>query len=221
PAPGSLKAAAATAPPARRGRYSASCSSVPRRSMVPATICWEVMTLRTELHRLPVCAVSSPISLGLSPSPPNRVATWGHSRPSSAKVRIRLLGRAPCRSHSPAWSPMSLLTRSADFRESSAIGVLHSAAQAVDQVRHGAHGAEVVQLQVAATDGDTVGLFQMDDEFHGEHRGETSVGEQICMGIPGGAGAAFQEGDEFTLNVLAGQIGGGGRLSHARVSVAS
>src|SRR5699024_132777 len=116
---------------------------------------------------------------------------------------------------------MSLLTRSTDFREPSTIGVLHSAAEAMDQVRHGAHGAEVVQLQVATTNGDTVCLFQMDDEFHGEHRGKTSVGEQICMGIPRGAGTALQEGDEFTLNVLAGQIGGGGGLSHARVSVAS
>src|SRR5450755_20328 len=182
PASGSLNATAASSPLANRARYSRRCGSVPIRWMVQAAIPCEVITLRSELHRLPTYAVNSPPSRLLRPSPPYSAGTWGHSRPSPASLRRTSSGSRPARSQVAAWSPTRA---SAVVRRSSGgsgTGGRGQVLQPRDQRGHPLDGAEIFELEVAADDGDGVGLLQVDDKLHREHGRHQPGSEQVLVG---------------------------------------
>src|ERR1700687_152926 len=87
--------------------------------MVQAAIPCEVITLRSELHRLPTYAVNSPVSKLVRPRPPAEIGTWGQSNPCAQKSRRMRLGIFARESHSRALSLTSTSTvLHASFKDS-------------------------------------------------------------------------------------------------------
>src|ERR1700716_921603 len=110
PACGSLKATAAKSPPASLGWYLACCSLPPSRCTVQAAMPCEVITLRTELHKLPTCAVSSPLYWLLKPRPPSLGSTSAQNTPPAPSCLSTSSGSRPLRSQHSARSATSSVT---------------------------------------------------------------------------------------------------------------
>src|ERR1700733_10249318 len=164
----------------------------------------EVMTLRSELHRLPTYAVSSPLSRLLAPRPPKPAGTCAHSTPAAPSLRSSPGGISCATSHEPGWSPTSSVTIARTLASCSGIVRSVRIPEPEDQAGHRLHGAEIVQRQIRAYDGDVVALLKVNDELHGEHRGDEAGLEQILIRRDRGLNAFLEKGEQRLFNDLAG-----------------
>src|SRR6478609_8367239 len=207
PASGSLKPTAVSLPPVSSPRKRRRWSRSPKRCTVQAAMPCEVMIERSELHRVPTYAVSSPLSRLLSPRPPWVVGTCAQSSPSAPRVRSRSRGSSPVTSQWAARVPTSPPIRARSSARPSGIAGRSVVLEAEHQGGHAGDGAEVVELEVGADDGDVVGVLQVDDELHREHRGDHAGGEQVLVELDVGLDALGEEAEDLLLEGLGAQRG--------------